>query len=601
MLPLILGLLGWLYQLKRDKKSSLVSTLLFFFTGIAIILYLNQAGNQPRERDYAFVGSFYAFAIWIGLGVLFVNELFSRLIKNSFSAGTLAGLVCLFAVPVQMAFVEWDDHDRSQKKITIDLARDYLESCPPNALLVTFGDNDTYPLWYAQEVENVRPDIRVVNYSLLNSDWNINQLTYKINESAPFKMIWTPEQISSNLKQTYSYSDKKKDVQTDLSAFLKDLANRNTSEYFVRSIKLPVDSIHVFGSKIVEPGEKISPSIEFQLQGELTLADAAILNIIAANNWKRPICFTSLQGPMAMGLTDYVRQNGLTYNLVPLAEPPKREFNTVQPFILNHMLNTFKSGNADKKGVYFDEENRRHLISIRNSYADAALAFAQKGTSADSIHAIKLLEKCDQLIDQNIMPYGMVSDYQSNNSASLKLYTTALKVNNKALSSKIANSLEKDYNQQKAYYNSLPERMRDVLSKYEIPYLISAFVNNTKWELSVLKNDSLTQQILNNCKTNQMPIPYLVFNNNELIGFSGYSEFKTKAYVPDFDKIYIDFNSSDNNRGGFISKRYTEAGDGPDLFLENLKNIYSYRFEDHFNTLILLRGNEALIRLKRSF
>ncbi|MBU3715277.1 MAG: DUF2723 domain-containing protein, partial [Ferruginibacter sp.] len=244
MLPLILGLLGWMYQLKRDKKSSLVSTLLFFFTGIAIILYLNQAGNQPRERDYAFVGSFYAFAIWIGLGVLFVNELFSRLIKNSFSTGALAGIVCLFAVPVQMAFVEWDDHDRSQKKITIDLARDYLESCPPNALLVTFGDNDTYPLWYAQEVENVRPDIRVVNYSLLTSDWNINQLTYKLNESAPFNMIWTPEQISSNLKQKYSFTNKQKDVQTDLSAFLKDLANRNTSEYFIRSIKMPVDSIN---------------------------------------------------------------------------------------------------------------------------------------------------------------------------------------------------------------------------------------------------------------------------------------------------------------------------------------------------------------------
>ena len=168
-LPFILGILGILYQYKQDKKGSFVSFLLFFFTGLAIVFYLNQAGNQPRERDYAFVGSFYAFAIWIGLGVLQIKDWLSKFTSQSVS-NAAAALVCLLAVPVLMATEEWDDHDRSKKQTARDLAKNYLESCAPNAILFTFGDNDTYPLWYAQEVEGIRKDIRVINYSLLGID-----------------------------------------------------------------------------------------------------------------------------------------------------------------------------------------------------------------------------------------------------------------------------------------------------------------------------------------------------------------------------------------------------------------------------------------------
>ena len=165
-LPLILGVMGLIYQYFANRRDFIVVGLLFFFTGIAIVLYLNQAGNQPRERDYAYVGSFYAFAIWIGLGVLQVRE---WLMKKSGEriANMSAALVCLLAVPVLMGFQEWDDHDRSKKVLARDLAKNYLESCPPNAILFTYGDNDTYPLWYAQEVEGIRPDIRVINNSLL--------------------------------------------------------------------------------------------------------------------------------------------------------------------------------------------------------------------------------------------------------------------------------------------------------------------------------------------------------------------------------------------------------------------------------------------------
>lgn len=180
LLPFLLGVLGAIYQYFANRRDFIVAALLFFFTGLAIVLYLNQAGNQPRERDYAYVGSFYAFAIWIGLGVLQVREWLMRKTSESVS-NMVAAAVCMLAVPVVMGVQEWDDHDRSKKTLARDLAKDYLESCPPNAILITFGDNDTYPLWYAQEVEGIRPDIRVINNSLLGIDWYINQLRYKIN------------------------------------------------------------------------------------------------------------------------------------------------------------------------------------------------------------------------------------------------------------------------------------------------------------------------------------------------------------------------------------------------------------------------------------
>ena len=190
-LPLILGLIGLYYQYTRHRKDFLINFLLFFFTGFAIVFYLNQPGNQPRERDYAYVGSFYAFAIWIGLGVMMVKEWISKYTSGSI-ANYATAAICTLAVPVLMGAQEWNDHDRSEKQLARDLAKDYLESCAPNAILFSFGDNDTYPLWYAQEVENIRPDIRVINYSLLGIDWYINQLRYKVNQSDPIDVLWTP-------------------------------------------------------------------------------------------------------------------------------------------------------------------------------------------------------------------------------------------------------------------------------------------------------------------------------------------------------------------------------------------------------------------------
>src|SRR5579872_2619119 len=210
MLPLILGVLGLVFQYNRHRKDFWIVMLLFFFTGWAIVIYLNQAGLQPRERDYAYAGCCYAFAIWIGLGVVWAQELLAKYaFKNRIDASNyVAAGLCFLLVPVLMCGQEWNDHDRSKKTLARDLAKDYLESCPRNAMLFSFGDNDTYPLWYAQEVEGIRPDVRVMVNTLLGTDWYINDLRYKINESAPFDVIFTPQQIMGDRRNVAYFNDK---------------------------------------------------------------------------------------------------------------------------------------------------------------------------------------------------------------------------------------------------------------------------------------------------------------------------------------------------------------------------------------------------------
>ncbi|HNF01172.1 MAG TPA: DUF2723 domain-containing protein [Ferruginibacter sp.] len=482
-LPLILGILGLIYQVMRDKRDGLVVGLLFFFTGLAIVFYLNQAGNQPRERDYAFVGSFYAFAIWIGLGVLYVKELFGKFIKNGMSATMAAGAVCLLAVPVLMASQEWDDHDRSNKTLARDLAKDYLESCEKNAILISFGDNDTYPLWYAQEVQGIRRDVRVINSSLLGTDWYINQLRYKLNDSDPIDPIWSPSQIEGasrdilySLESLYGnnqqYINRYKtragitgDAATpmDLYTMMKDYAGSDDpnkqeqgtdgSPIFLfpsRNVTIPVDVNLVRQNGTVNPEDSVVSQVQFQISKSVLFKnDAAILNIIAANKWKRPIYFTSQDGG-GLGFQKYIRQDGLSYRLVPVFES---EVNDKR--VYDVMMTKFASGNADKPGVYFDEENRRHLNTIRMAYASAALDLAVKNKKEE---ARKMLNKVDKMMLEENFPYGMASRNQQHNYISHLLVQAAYAAEDTVLAAKITRSLKKDLEQQLRYYESLDEQ-----------------------------------------------------------------------------------------------------------------------------------------------
>ena len=462
--PLILGLLGIAYHWLKNKRDGLVIGLLFFFTGLAISIYLNMPGNQPRERDYAFVGSFYAFAIWIGIGVLYVQELLTKAMKANVAAYVAAG-ICFIAVPVIMCNQEWDDHDRGKKVLARDLAIDYLQSCAPNAILVTFGDNDTYPLWYAQEVEGIRRDIRVINSSLLGTDSYINQLRYKINKSDPIDPIWSAAQIEGAKRDYIYYAPKAgpdKDAYVDLYTMMKDYAGSDDhtkmeqardgsflNVFPSRKVKVPVDINLVRSNGTVNAEDSVLSEVKFDIPARTGLqkGETALLNIIAANKWKRPIYFTSEYGELGFG--QFLRQDGLTYRLVPVAN---REVN--EKWAYDKMINQFVFGNADVKGVYFDEENRRHLNSIRLAYAKAAASLAENGKKDQ---AKKMLEKCDKgMLDEN-MSYGMVSRGQQHNYVSYQFLDACYKAGDLALAEKVTGSLKKDLDQQLVYYSSLNE------------------------------------------------------------------------------------------------------------------------------------------------
>lgn len=475
MLPFILGLLGIFYQFKKNKQDALVTGLLFFFTGIAICLYLNQAGNQPRERDYAYVGSFYAFAIWIGLGVLYIRDLLEAPLKNAMTATALASALCLFAVPGIMAREEWDDHDRSQKTLARDLAKNYLESCAPNAILICFGDNDTYPLWYAQEVEGIRRDVRVINSSLLGTDWYINQLRYKLNDSDPIDAIWSAEQIEGSTRDVIRYAPNTAGVDPnqfmDLYTMMKDYAGSDDAAkgavvndeqtingFPTQNVMIPVDSNLVRSNGTVNSNDQVVDAVRFKIEKNYIYKnDAAILNIIAANKWKRPIYFTSPYGEL--GFERYLRQDGMTYRLVPIDNGGRMSVN--EPWVMDKMLNKFSFGNCQQGGVFYDEENRRHLNSIRLAYAQSAGALAEMGKTEE---ARKLLRYCDSNLSNANHPYGMVSRFQQHNQISMQMLYASYRANDTMLIEKIKKALQKDMEQQLAYFEALPDKLRENLS-----------------------------------------------------------------------------------------------------------------------------------------
>ena len=504
-LPFILGLIGIFYQYKKHGDDLFSTFIFFFFTGIAIILYLNQPGMQPRERDYAYAGSFYVFAIWIGLGVMQVADWIGKK-TNQAMAATIATAICFLAVPVVMAQQEWDDHDRSQKTLPPDLAKDYLESCAPNAILFSFGDNDTYPLWYAQEVEGIRRDVRVINYSLLSADWYVNQMRYKINESAPIDVIWNASQIEGGKREVVYYDAKQvpQDRYYDLYDIMKNYVGSDDPSKMVQAnnggllnsiptlkVSVPVDKSVVFKNGTVNSTDSVVNELRIDLpRTALALNDLTILNTIAANHWQRPIYFTgSAEINQSLGIGKYLRKDGLSYRLVPVVND---QINTDPMY--NNLMNKFGFGNANVKGVYFDEENRRHLQEIRQAYAELAIDLASKGRKED---ARKVLHKADAGLTENY-PYGYTSRNNWHNQVSMLFLRACYAAEDSALASKVKSSVEKDYSQQIKYYNSLSESNRENMS-YE--------VQSAQNGLSMLKQ---MDTIFNQQKISLFPKPHLI-------------------------------------------------------------------------------------------
>jgi hypothetical protein len=391
--------------------------------------------------------------------------------RNVRSAAALAFLLCMIA-PAVMAVEEWNDHDRSSKTLAPSIARDYLESCAPNAILFTFGDNDTYPLWYAQEVEGVRPDIRIINTSLLGIDWYVNQLRYKVNQSDPIDVIWTPKQISGltyityrpqgDQQRFYPLSDVMKNV---IGPMLNGEDKSQVQANFpVKKFVVPVDPTAVQKYGVVNPTDSTFSQLQFALPEDknyLTLDQLTILNVIAANGWKRPIYFTSPYSELGFG--EFLRKDGLTYRLVPVKNHfPQQNWLTEQALrgtsirddntdvMYNNLMTKFTSGGASKPGVYFDEENRRHLLSIRSTFGEAAGNMADQGRKPE---AIKLLDKAESLINTENLPYAMASRYNSHNQTGMLYLEAAYKAGYTQLADKVKAALRKDLMDQKAYYD----------------------------------------------------------------------------------------------------------------------------------------------------
>jgi hypothetical protein len=419
-LPMILGLIGLVFQLLRNKREFSIVMLFFFFTGIAIIIFLNQYTNEPRERDYGFAGSFYAYSIWIGMGVAAIYSGLKKYGPQPIIAIIVTGL-CTVAVPGIMASEGWDDHDRSNRYTARDYASNYLNSCAKNAIVFTNGDNDTFPLWYAQEVEGIRTDIRVVNLSLLNTDWYIDQIKRKAYDSDAVPLSFTQDKYRQGKReQILIYEQKGLEDYQNIREMIDFVASDDPSnkfdygdrkfDYFPsKKFRIPVDSAKVVANGTVPKGmeNQIVPYIDFEIDRNYVLkAELMILDLLATNNWERPIYFAVTVGDDSyIGLQDYFQLEGLAYRLVPIKTTSRgQDYGRIDTDIMyNNMMNKFAWGGIDKKEVYMDENNNRMTMNLRSNFDRLASALIQEGKK-DS--AMKVVDRAFEVLPENNVPYN---------------------------------------------------------------------------------------------------------------------------------------------------------------------------------------------------
>ncbi len=408
-LPFILGLLGFFFHVKNNKNDMWVVSLLFLLNGVAVVFYLNQYPYQPRERDYAYVASFYAFAIFIGLGVLFIFDFLSK--KTNAKGAAVVATVIGLVIPALMAAEGWDDHNRSKRSMSRDFAVNYLNTCAPNAILFTNGDNDTFPLWYAQEVEGIRTDVRVVNLSLLQTDWYINQMRRAAYESAPVPFTIPAEKyVQSKLEVVLIENEEVKPIKLkDAIAFAIDENNKVGDYNYFRSktVYVPVDSMQVMREKVIAVKDtgRLVKNIKWTLSNRyITKEKLMVLDLIAHNNWKRPIYFAVTTGSEAyLGLEEYFQLEGLAYRLVPIknTENEMAQGGRVNTDIMyDNLMNKFAWGGLDKEGVSLDENCTRMASNMRMQMATLAGALINKGQKQK---AEKVLDLClEKMPDANV-------------------------------------------------------------------------------------------------------------------------------------------------------------------------------------------------------
>lgn len=419
LLPFALGVIGLVFQFTRKQRDGFVVLLLFFFTGLAIVIYLNQPPIEPRERDYTFAGAFYAFSIWIGLGVLAIADFLRKLTRNSVVAGGLATVIGLL-IPGIMAAQGWDDHDRSDRYQSVDSARNLLSSVAPNAILFTNGDNDTFPLWYVQEVEGFRTDVRVAVLSYMNTDWYIDQMKRQAYESEPFPMVLENENYRQGTNDYLPYAERKevagginvKDFidlvkQNHPALQIQSQGGQQYMSFPTKNFFLNVDKAAVLKANAVAKG--FEDSIVSQMrwtvkQGGLEKKHLAILDLIANNNWKRPVYFsTTADNSDFLGLDNYLQLEGLAYRIVPvLSNNPERNGYIAKDIMYDNMMNKFAWRNMDREDIFYDENYLRFPANARDKYHQLALAYLEDG---DKATAKKVMDYVFEKLPDKAIPY----------------------------------------------------------------------------------------------------------------------------------------------------------------------------------------------------
>ena len=412
-LPLILGIIGLMFCYKYDIKSFWTLLLLFLFTGLALKFYLNERPFEPRERDYALVGSFYVFSIWIGMGYAAISYYLKKYNSKLLQGGIYS--LCLLSVPLLMASNNWDDHDRSDRYTAQSLARAYLQSIneDKDAMIFTIGDNDTFALWYAQEIEEFRTDIRTINTSLLATDWYIDQMKRRAYESSPIPSQMEHENYAFGIRDYIRYENLLDSIRWDIGDFVDWVASDNprtkyrnlitqaggdTSDYPenaletvfypTNKIRLPVNKENVIESGIVskEDEDLIVDYIDIDLpESIITKNQILMLDILANNDWKRPIYFTggSYEDSEYIWMKDYLQLDGLVYKLVPIRTPIDRsnpyEMGRVDSDLMYDIVKKWSWGNSESTEIYHDPETRKNSISFRSNLSRLSEALILEG------------------------------------------------------------------------------------------------------------------------------------------------------------------------------------------------------------------------------
>ena len=385
-LPFFIGLIGLMYHAQKDLKSFYVLLALFLFTSIALKIFLNERPFEPRERDYALVGSFYVFAIWIGFGVYAIYEIIAEKVKSILVGPIVIG-ACLLAAPILMASQNWDDHNRANKYTAIAMAKNYLESCDQNAILYTIGDNDTFPLWYAQEIEGVRTDIKIVNTQLFMTDWYIDQMKLKTYKSNGLPISFKHSEYVGD-KLDYVAHIPKTDARWDIKDFIDfiknpkstvEMSNGQTIHFYpTNKIRIPIDKNNIIKNKVINPKyyDSIVPYIDLDIKGSAMYKNRLMaLDVLANNDWKRPIYFTggSFGDDDYLWMKDYLQLDGLVYKLVPIKTPIDKEnpydMGAIDSEKMNDIVLKWSWGNGDLTTIYHDPETRKNSISYRTNMA----------------------------------------------------------------------------------------------------------------------------------------------------------------------------------------------------------------------------------------